>query len=208
MAVLAHLFASAHPLHRRLARIIRGTERVVRHAIPAASRATLAAMIVGVFLITGSSRAAAVSPVVVFLRPYVASYSCKQPTVYQNKVDMYMQSHGTKDCITIGWDARDIVPYRAPNGYLCNFYAMNPDHGGGFVGTKNAYYRYDINVGAGIGGEPTGITRIFPTPTNRWQLIDTDTLYPANAARSEVADNNGATSGTIGVGQIKAVCYP
>ncbi len=210
MAVLARLSASAHLIHRKLAWFTRGTGRATRHAIPAAGRAMLAAMIVSAFLIIGSPRAAASeNPVVVsFLQPSVASYSCKQPTIYQNKVDMYMPSHGTKDCITILWQGDSLIPYRYDTGLLCSFYAMNPDHSGRFVGTKNAYYSYDINVNAGtFSSERTGITRIFPTPTNRWQLIDTDKYYPANGVHFEVADNNGATSGTIGVGQIKMVCY-
>lgn len=130
------------------------------------------------------------------LQPRV-QHSCGQkPYSPPNSPDIYMQANGSKNCNTVVWDA---IPLSLP----CDFYAMNPDHGGKYKGTSNAYYGIFNNQGA------KKVVIIAPAPTNTWQLLGTFSTSPSilykQAVHFEVGDNNGS-SGIIGMGQIKQVC--
>jgi hypothetical protein len=150
-----------------------------------------------------------------YLVPSVKEHHCgKKPyfwSIQSPHQDVYMQVNGQNNCNTI-----TMKSWLRPTSVKCDFYIGNPDHGGIYKGTTNAYVGIFSGENDGSGFAPkVGVQRVLAIPPNTYVHLGTYTSeYVTSVANPdppswdtyfEIGDNNNS-SGVIGMSQIKEVC--
>lgn len=192
-----------------------GVFNIERHQFKSCSiRSLILTAAIGVTMSLASNQASASTTF--YLVPSVKDHHCgANPYFYSNQSphqDIYMKANGQTNCNTITMKSQ-----LRPFSVNCDFYIGNPDHGGIYKGTTNAYV--GIFSGQNIPFTPTpkvGVQRVLPIPPNTYVYLGKYTseyvTAPINAPSPpswdtyfEIGDNNGF-SGVIGMSQIKEVC--
>jgi hypothetical protein len=150
-----------------------------------------------------------------YLVPSVKDHHCgANPYFYSHQSphqDVYMQANGQNNCNTITMKSQ-----LRPTSVNCDFYIGNPDHGGIYKGTTNAYVGIFSGQNFGFAPPKVGVKRVVPIPPNTYVYLGTYTSEYVTAIINapsppswdtyfEIGDNNGS-SGVIGMSQIKEVC--